>query len=98
MSKSDSPGCRLQLKGSSIHKQAGWIPVHEDVYSPMQDNELVSPIQDHTMSQTHSRIYPCNWRFTVYINSETVKRVVTAPLNVQKDCSSLLRFTCLPHI
>ena len=85
MLKSNSPGCHGQLNSSSLHQQTGRDSLSRDVCPSLENHGLVSPIQNISTCQTHSRVPKCDRGLPVQINSYSVNGVVTTPSGVQKN-------------
>ena len=69
--KPNSVGGDRHLNNGSLHKQTGRNPL----CSPVEDDDLVPSLSDNPKSQTHSRVFECEWREVVCPGciSETVR-------------------------
>ena len=94
MSKPNSLGCYRQLNSSSLHKQTRRNPLGGDVFSPVEDHDLVPSLQDNIKSQTHSRVSECDGRPSVQVEPSSVNRLVTASAGVQTDLSQVVHSSC----
>ena len=93
-SKPNSAGCYGQLNSSSLHKQIRRNSLGGDVCAPVENHDLVSPLQDNIKSQTHSRVFECDSRPTVQVEPSPVNRMVTASAGVQTDLSQVVHPSC----
>ena len=93
VSKPNSASYR-QLHSSSLHTQARRNPLSRDVYSLVENHDLVPSFQDNIKSQTHSRVSECDGRPTVKVKPSPVNRMVTASAGVQTDLSQVVHSSC----
>ena len=92
----NSASCDGQLNCGSLHKQTRKNTLSRNVYSPVEDHDMVPPLPHNFESQTHSSVSECDGRPTVQIESGAVNRMVTASTGVQTDLPKVVHSSCRP--
>ena len=94
VSKPDSAGCYGELNSSSLHKQARRNPLGGNVYSPVENHDLVPSLQNNIKSQTHSRVSECDGQPTIQAKLSTINRMVTASTDLSQMVHPSCRSIC----
>ena len=94
VSKPNSVGCNGQLNSGGLHKQTRRKSLGRDVYSPVEDHDLVPSLPDNRESQTHPRVSECDGRSSVQVEPSAVNRMVTASTGVETDLSKVVHPSC----
>ena len=81
----NSSSCNGQLDSGSLHKQTRRNSLSRDVYSPVEDHDLVPPLSHNFEGQTHSRVSKCDGRPPIQVQPSAVNRMVTASTGVHTD-------------
>ena len=91
----NSASCNGQLNSGSLHKQTRRNSLSRDVYSPVEDHDLVPSLSRNIESQTHSRVPECDGR-PVQVKPSAVNRMVIASAGVQIDLPKVVHTSCRP--
>ena len=83
-----------QLNSGSLHKQTRRNSLSRDVFSPVEDHDMVPSLSHNIESQTHSRVPECDGRPSVQVKPSAVNRMVTASAGVQTDLPKVVHTSC----
>ena len=90
----NSVSCHRQLNSGSLHQQTRRNSLSRDVYSPVEDHDLVPSLPHNIESQAHSRVPECDGQPTVQVQPSAVNRMVSAPTGVQTDLPEVVHTSC----
>ena len=91
-----SAGDIRQHNSGSLHKQTGGNPLGRHVRSPVENHDLVPPLQNNPTGQAHSRMPECNGRCTSQVKPDSVDRVVTPSAGFQTTLPKVVHPSCRP--
>ena len=73
----NSASCNGQLNRGSLLKQTRRNSLSRDVYSPVENHDLVPSLSHNIESQTHSRVPQCDGRHSVQLEPRAFSRMAT---------------------